>query len=116
MNKILENCKERFPRLAEVYEVVQTVEVVVKDGSEDGSRRCRIEVLKRYGPSVDNYVARYWDLESVYLQPSYPRKGGKFQRGSEDETVLTESRFMPSAYGSTPEKTLLEALHFLADR
>ena len=111
MSNILENYKQ-FPRLTEVYEVVQTVQVVI-----EGSRVIRIEVLKDYCSSPVSYQVEYWELESAYLQPSYPRsdapEGPVFKKEPDDKRIFHRGMFFPSVYAPTPEAALREALGFI---
>ena len=111
MNNVLEDYKKRYPGLTEVYEVVQTVEVVVDD------RVCQIEILKCCSNSSIHYTVRRWDLEHAYIQPSYPRhvgaKGLEFEKEPED-MIIRVRRKLPKVHMPNPELALHEALNFLA--
>ncbi len=81
MSDALENYK-KYPNLTEAYEVVQTVEVVVN------KRIYQIEVLKCYSNPPIHYEISYWELEHVYLQPSYPRSDGPQGPDASNDTVV----------------------------
>ena len=108
MSEVLEDYK-RFSRLTEVYEVVQTVHVVI-----EGPRVIRIEVLKCYSNPAFRYTVRYWRLESHYLQSS-SRIDGEFEKEPEDKRILSEDLRYPFIYADTQEGALRQALSYVGD-
>jgi len=109
MNAVLESSGKRFKNLTEIYEVVKTVEVV-----RDGKTRYRLEVIKCYkGCTSVQYDVLCWLYEYIYVQPSYPRSGDKFEKGQKDEETLVMGH-MPELHSPTAELALQQALRFLA--
>ncbi|MGD0856398.1 MAG: hypothetical protein ABSA18_11405 [Dehalococcoidia bacterium] len=71
MSKVLDEHKTRFPKkLNEVYEVVQTVDLVTSL-----RRRVRVEVLKDYGNGA--YVIKFWEILSVRAINAYANENGE---------------------------------------
>lgn len=102
--------------ITEVYEVVQTAEVVI-----DGKNRFRLDVTKSYNPTeggIDiHYSVTCWKYESYHLQPSYPmsEEASKvaFGRSPEEERILVPGD-MPWLHESTADGALRRAISYLA--
>ena len=106
MSEILERYGNK---LAEVYEIVKTVEVV-----NSQRRIIRVEILKNHSKaSPARYQVRYWELENAYLQPSYPKENGKFFNSPID-TMIAQVVDYPDVYTNDPESALAQALGWVA--
>jgi hypothetical protein len=109
MSEVLESFKDR---LNEVYEVVRTVEVVTKQ-----QRTIRIEILKNYTKGErsgsSSYIARYWEVVTTHLQPSYPKEEGKFTKSPSDVRILWDINY-PWVDAPDPDSALAQATDFVA--
>ena len=108
MSNALENYK-KYPNLTEVYEVVQTVQIVFN------RRTYRIDVVKYYSNPPIHYEVLYWELVDVNAQPSYPSSGGKFERRPENMRMLVPASFSSVTNVSTAEDALRQALHWICN-
>ena len=83
MSKVLDEYKKKFPKkLNEVYEVVQTVDLV-----NSLHRRIRVEVLKDYAHG--DYTVKFWEVMSVHATIMCKNENGEPIEVTDSRDVLS---------------------------
>ncbi len=99
----------------EVYEIVQTVDVVAALKPNGDVSTIRIEVLRDALNPSGEFSTRAYLQEDVMLQPTYPQDGDGFQRRAESMTIWVVWVDFPWTNRDTADGALQQALGWLRD-